>query len=371
MIKSTFTICLFLCSFLLFSCSENASDEQIKLPSNLLIELEYLGNGKVKVNFTADNAAFFKVNFGVPGESLIRVDGNTATKTYTSKGEFTLVVQAHASETDFFVDTKVVNMTRAELGLDINSGYTSPESYEGYNLAWADEFTGSALSDNWTFELGDGCPDICGWGNDELIFYKKENTAIADGKLVITAKKENAGSMNYTSSRLITKGKKFFTYGRIDIRAILPKGQGLWPALWMLGENITKVGWPKSGEIDIMEMVGGSVEDRDRTVHGTVHWDNAGNNAKYGGKTKLPFGIFNDEFHVFSILWDQQKIVWLLDGVQYHVIDITPAGLEEFHKPFYFIFNVAVGGTWPGRPDGNTVFPQQMTVDYIRVFQKK
>jgi beta-glucanase (GH16 family) len=118
-----------------------------------------------------------------------------------------------------------------------------------------------------------------------------------------------------------------------------------------------------------MEMIGGSVEDRDRTVHGTVHWDNAGNYANYGGKTKLSTGIFNDEYHVFSIVWDKQKIVWLLDNIEYHVIDITPAGLDEFHKPFFFIFNVAVGGRWPGKPDGETKFPQEMKVDYIRVFQ--
>jgi len=371
MLKSTFYSCLLFCSILISACSENASDEQIKLPNNLLIEIEYLGGGVVKANFTADDAAFFKVNFGVPGEASIRVDGNSATKTYTSKGDFTLVVQAHANEADFVVDSKIVSMTSAALGLDPNSGYTSPQNYDGYNLAWADEFTGSVLSDNWTFELGDGCPEICGWGNDELEYYKKENTTLANGKLVITAKKENAGSRNYTSSRLITKGKKFFTYGRVDIRAILPKGQGLWPALWMLGENISEVSWPKCGEIDIMEMIGGSNEDRDRTVHGTVHWDNGGNYANYGGSTKLNFGIFNDEFHVFSIVWDRQKIIWLLDGVQYHVIDITPGGLEEFHKPFFFIFNVAVGGRWPGSPDGTTIFPQQMTVDYIRVFQKK
>ena len=369
--KSIFLICILLCSFFILSCSENASDEQIKLPNSLLIEIEYLGDGVVKANFTADDAAFFKVNFGVPGEASIRVDGNSATKTYTSKGDFTLVVQAHASEADFVVDSKIVSMTSAALGLDPNSGYTSPQNYDGYNLAWADEFTSSVLSDNWTFELGDGCPEICGWGNDELEYYKKENTTLANGKLVITAKKENAGSKNYTSSRLITKGKKFFTYGRVDIRAVLPKGQGLWPALWMLGENISEVSWPKCGEIDIMEMIGGSNENRDRTVHGTVHWDNGGNYANYGGSTKLNFGIFNDEFHVFSIVWDRQKIIWLLDGVQYHVIDITPGGLEEFHKPFFFIFNVAVGGRWPGSPDGTTIFPQQMTVDYIRVFQKK
>jgi beta-glucanase (GH16 family) len=370
MLKSTFYYCLLFCSILISSCSENASDEQTKLPSNLILEIESLGNGVVKANFTADNAAFFKINFGTPGETTQRVDGNSASYTYKVKGDYTITLQAHADEQLFVVDSKTINMNAAALGLDPDAGFKSPENYDGYKLVWADEFNSSTLTDDWTFEIGDGCPANCGWGNDELQYYKKENTSLSDGKLTITAKRESIGGKSYTSTRLITKGKKFFTYGRIDIRAILPKGQGMWPALWMLGENFSDVGWPKCGEIDIMEMVGGSVEDRDRTVHGTVHWDNSGNYANYGGKTKLSTGIFNDEYHVFSIIWDKQKIVWLLDNVQYHVIDITPSGLEEFHKPFFFIFNVAVGGRWPGNPDGNTSFPQEMKVDYVRVFQE-
>lgn len=361
---------LFLFSFLP-SCSESASEEPTILPDNLLVNVEFLGDGLVRANFTADDAVYFKVNFGTPGEALKRVDGNSATHTYTEKGNFILVVQAHATETDFVVSSQTVTLNAAALGLGPDAGYKSPDSYDGYNLVWSDEFSGTALSTDWTFQLGDGCPDLCGWGNQELEFYKKENTSLADGNLTITAKRESAGGKAYTSSRLITKGKKFFTYGRIDIRAKLPKGQGLWPALWMLGENIDEVSWPKSGEIDIMEMIGGSKDNQDGTVHGTVHWDNNGNYANYGGSTKLPFGIFNDEYHVFSIDWTQREIIWLLDGVKFHVIDITPPGLDEFHKPFYFILNVAVGGTWPGSPDASTIFPQEMKVDYVRVFQKK
>ncbi len=362
---------LFFWMIFLVACSGGSEvDEKIETPSNLNLSIDLLSNGQVKANFSADNAKFFKINFGTPGEPFQRIDGNSATFTYKTKGDYTVTLQAHASEDLFVVDTKPVNMNAATLGLGPDAGYKSPESYEGYKLVWSDEFNSPTLSSDWTFELGDGCPALCGWGNDELEFYKKENTSLVDGKLIITAKSESFGGRNYTSSRLITKGKKSFTYGRMDIRAQLPKGQGLWPAIWMLGENIDQVSWPKCGEIDIMEMIGGSVEDRDRTVHGTVHWDNAGSYANYGGSTKLSTGIFNDEYHVFSILWDRQKIVWLLDGVQYHVIDITPGNLEEFHKPFFFILNVAVGGRWPGSPDGNTVFPQQMKVDYVRVFQQ-
>jgi beta-glucanase (GH16 family) len=138
----------------------------------------------------------------------------------------------------------------------------------------------------------------------------------------------------------------------------------------MLGDNIPQVGWPACGEIDIMEMVGGSASGRDNTVHGTVHWDNNGQYANFGGSVTLPQGIFNDKFHVFSVIWDENKIVWLLDNVPYHQIDTRPQALDEFRKPHFFLFNVAVGGNWPGSPDSSTSFPQQMVVDYIRVFQR-
>lgn len=254
-------------------------------------------------------------------------------------------------------------------GLNIpTTGYTTPEEYENYTLVWQDEFQGSTLNqDFWNYELGNGAS---GWGNNELQYYKTNNTTIAENEyLVIEAKEESVAGYNYTSSRLTTQGKKSFQYGRVDIRAALPKGQGLWPALWMLGENFSSVGWPACGEIDIMEMVGGS-GNKDKTVHGTVHWDNAGSYASYGNDYTLTGDeILADEFHVYSIVWDSSKIIWYIDDIQYNVIDITPAGLSEFHEEFFFIFNVAVGGNWPGSPNSTTEFPQRMFVDYIRVFQ--
>lgn len=247
-------------------------------------------------------------------------------------------------------------------------GYTTPTTYANLKAVWADEFNGTALDEKfWNYELGDGCPSNCGWGNSELQFYKKENTSVKDGYLLIQAKPETFGNRNYTSSRLTTQNKVNLKYGRVDIRAALPKGQGLWPALWMLGSNINTVGWPKCGEIDIMEMIGGT--GKDNTTYGTAHWDNNGNHAQYGGNTQLVSGVFNDEFHVFSIIWDAKKIVWYVDDKKFHEIDTTPAGLSEFQEDYFFIFNVAVGGSWPGNPDGSTGFPQQMIVDYIRVFQ--
>jgi beta-glucanase (GH16 family) len=247
-------------------------------------------------------------------------------------------------------------------------GYSTPGTYQGMQLVWADEFEGTALNEkNWNYELGDGCPGNCGWGNNELEYYKKENTTVKDGYLFIQAKSEVFNGKQYTSSRLTTQNKVNIKYGRIDIRAALPKGKGIWPALWMLGKNINEVGWPKCGEIDIMEMVGGS--NTDNQVNGTVHWDHNNSHAEYGGNTKLTSGIFNDEFHVFTITWDEKFIRWYLDDIQYHVIDITPSGLSELKEEFFLVFNVAVGGNWPGNPDGSTMFPQNMIVDYVRVFK--
>jgi beta-glucanase (GH16 family) len=245
-------------------------------------------------------------------------------------------------------------------------GYTTPATYANLKSVWADEFDGTSLNEKfWNYELGNNN----GWGNNELQFYKKENTSIKDGYLILEAKPENTGGQNYTSSRLTTQNKLNVKYGRIDIRAALPKGQGIWPALWMLGKNIPQVSWPKCGEIDVMEMIGGDATGRDNTVYGTAHWDNNGQHAQFGGNTKLNAGIFNGEFHVFSIVWDERKIVWYLDDKQYHVIDTTPAGLSEFQEEYFFIINLAVGGNWPGRPNGTTIFPQYLVVDYIRVFQ--
>jgi len=239
-----------------------------------------------------------------------------------------------------------------------STGYTTPATYDGWTLLWGDEFDADQINeDDWTFEIGTG---YNGWGNNELQYYKKENASIVDGNLVITAKKETFGGRAYTSTRMITKGKQEFEYGRVDIRAALPYGQGIWPALWMLGSNIDQVNWPACGEIDIMESIS------DGKVYGTAHWSNNGDHAQYGGNTPVSQG----EFHVFSIVWNSQSITWYLDDKQYQVIDITPSGLSEFRQKFFFIFNVAVGGNWPGNPDTSTTFPQYMIVDYVRLFQK-
>ncbi|MEQ9008202.1 MAG: glycoside hydrolase family 16 protein, partial [Ekhidna sp.] len=205
-------------------------------------------------------------------------------------------------------------------------------------------------------------------GNNELQYYREDNTSVSDGYLTIEARKESFNGRSYTSSRLTTEDKFDFNYGRVDIRARLPEGQGIWPALWMLGANFRSVGWPSCGEIDIMELIGGG-DGRDDVVYGTAHWDNDGTKADFGGNTQLSSGKFSDQFHVFTIIWDANSITWFLNDQQFHTMDITPTALSELRNNFFLIFNVAVGGNWPGSPNATTTFPQRMFVDYIRVFQ--
>jgi beta-glucanase (GH16 family) len=247
------------------------------------------------------------------------------------------------------------------------TGYDAATSYPGKSLVWSDEFNGTTLDASvWTPEIGTGNG---GWGNNELQFYRAENTTLQNGNLVIEARSEAFGGRSYTSSRLITKGKKEFKYGRIDIRAALPEGQGVWPALWMLGSNIDAVSWPACGEIDIMEVLG----HQTNRLYGTVHYgSNFSQRRSKTGEVLLPAGKnFVNEFHVFSIDWAEDRITFYLDDVQYFEFDKATAGADPypFNNDFFFILNVAVGGNWPGNPDATTRLPQQMIVDYVRVYQ--
>jgi len=248
-----------------------------------------------------------------------------------------------------------------------DDGYATPESYVGYDLSWGEEFNGSTINtSDWTHEIGAG-----GWGNQESQYYtdRPENSFLTDGNLIIEALEENYNGAPYTSARLITQNKKLFQYGRVDIRAILPEGQGIWPALWMLGTNISDIGWPACGEIDIMELVG----HEPSTVHGTAHWGNQGQSSsdRKGSSYTLSGEKFSEKYHVFSLIWEPNSIKWLVDDNQYFSLTNSEVnGNYPFNAEFFFIFNIAVGGQWPGDPDQTTQFPQRMYVDYIRVFQK-
>lgn len=249
-----------------------------------------------------------------------------------------------------------------------NTGYTTPATYPGYALVWSDEFSGSNLDLNsWNQEIGNGSG---GWGNNELEYYtnSQKNTLISSGNLIIEARKEAMGGFNYSSARLTTQNKKSFKFGRIDIRAKLPVDKGLWPALWMLGTNITTVGWPACGEIDIMELIG-TYPSR---VHATMHWKNAaGVHASKGSNYNSSSGDYSQQFHVYSLVWSQDLIKCYIDDILYLTVTSGDVGAANypFNATHFFIFNVAVGGNWPGPPDANTQFPQRMFVDYVRVFQ--
>ena len=234
-------------------------------------------------------------------------------------------------------------------------------------LVWSDEFDYTGLPDpsKWNIEIGGG-----GWGNNELQYYtnSETNAKVESGILTITAREESFGGRDYTSARITTQNKFDFKYGKIEAKIKLPYGQGLWPAFWMLGANFGSTGWPACGEIDIMELVGGT--GNDNTVYSTLHWDNNGEHAQYGESYSLPSGIFADEYHVFTVEWDDQEIRGFMDDIQYFTADITPAQLSEFHNNFFIILNVAVGGNWPGSPDATTSFPQTMEIDWVRVYQE-
>ncbi len=227
-------------------------------------------------------------------------------------------------------------------------------------LVWSDEFTSGSLdTSTWNYELGSS-----GWGNNELEDYTNstDNVHIDSGYLHITAL--NPSGSSYTSGRITTMGKKEFTYGRVDIRAQLPEGQGIWPALWLLGANLSSAGWPQCGEIDIMELLG----QYPSVVHGSVHWYSGGHQSATSDFT-LSGGKFSSGFHIFSIIWTPNTLKWLVDNKQYNYLSRTEISGFPFDLPQFFIFNVAVGGNWPGSPDGTTVFPQNMIVDYIRLYQ--
>ena len=247
-----------------------------------------------------------------------------------------------------------------------DSGYTTPLSYPGYTLVWNDEFDGTSLDQSsWNYETGAG-----GWGNNESQYYRSgtNNAEVANGKLTITAKEEAYSGAPYTSARITTMGKREFQYGRIDIRAKLPYGQGIWPALWMLGANFPTTGWPSCGETDIMELLG----HEPNKMYSTAHWGVQGQNSIYStGSYTLASGDFSQAFHVFTLKWEEDLLQFFVDDNLVHTITKSNVGTATYrhNAPFFFIFNIAVGGTWPGYPDQTTVFPQRMTVDYIRVFQ--
>ncbi|MFN4224468.1 MAG: family 16 glycosylhydrolase [Fervidobacterium nodosum] len=242
-----------------------------------------------------------------------------------------------------------------------------------WKLIWSDEFNGKEVDrTKWNFQIGNNN----GWGNGEWQYYTDgKNAWIENGMLVIEARKEvvkdSKGTYNYTSTRMTTENKFSIQYGKIEARLKFPQGKGLWPAFWMLGENFRYVGWPTCGEIDIVEFLG---HDK-KTVYGTMH--GPGYSGSYGISGKYMIDVttkpsFVDDFHVFGVIWDEEKIIWYVDDEIYHAV--YKKAIENrgkpwvFDNPFFIILNLAVGGYWPGYPDNTTPFPARFYVDYVRVY---
>lgn len=391
---------LFLCGcigpVILFSCTKNSGGPGNTGP------LPGVKVNDITVN-RADTAGIsrFYVDLSVPYKGVVTVHYATVEGTAKPDSDFvpqsgTLTFQANQQE--LYIDVKVegdslrraaqqfylqlsdpVNctLTAGRATCTINndgtylptdtSGFDSPLSYPGYKLVWSDEFNGTALNTkDWNYENGGN-----GWGNNELENYtsRLQNSFLSCGNLVIEARQEDYNGNHYTSARITTQGKQEFTYGRIDIRAKLPVAKGMWPALWMLGSNIPTVPWPACGETDIMELIG----TNPRQVVGSFHWKKSnGSEGTFNNAYSLSAEDFSQHFHVFSLIWAQDSLQILVDGMAYvkAARQNLSDGTYPFDNPFFLIFNVAVGGDWPGPPDNTTPFPQRMFVDYIRVFQK-
>ncbi len=237
-------------------------------------------------------------------------------------------------------------------------------SAQEWEQVWADEFNGDTLNeDHWSFELGNGCPDLCGWGNNELQIYTSTNHRLEGGKLYITAKKEDG---RYTSTKITTQKKQTFQYGKFEIRAKLATGQGLWPAFWLLGENINTAKWPSCGEIDVLEYVGRAPGEIFTSLH------TLSNHGDYAHTKTTTIPNIEEGFHLYTADWNEDSIRFFVDNKL--VYQFAPKeknmAIWPFNQPFYLLLNLAVGGNFGGEITEESVFPQEFVIDYIRVFQQ-
>jgi hypothetical protein len=327
------------------------------IPTNLVINIDILGadsnnpygdgSGIVNFNSQATNGVSYGYRINNGGE-VMSVDG-----TYQYTFNSVEGVENH--------DISVVAYSSTNNSIS-GSEIIAVSYYEGTAPIWADEFfqNGSPNSQNWTYDLGAG-----GWGNNEVQTYtnSSSNVKVEDGLLKIIAKKNGSG---YTSSRLKSQGLFKFTYGRVDVRAKLPASAGTWPAIWMLGSNFTSVGWPRCGEIDIMEQTGW---DKNKVL-GTCHWYDTGSSgyAGYGLDTNVTNS--SSEFHVYSVEWNSTSIRIFVDGAQYYVLSSSSSSIPSspFENDFFLILNIAMGGNLGGTINPN-FSEDSMEIDYIRVYQ--
>lgn len=353
---------------LFYSCGgSNSGDDPIInppepvdiIPTNLVLNINIVGadqnnpngdgSGVIQCSASATDAVSFGFRFG-NGSELASSTGNVD-YTYTTKGTntYTIIVVAYSSTDDSISLTK-------EVTVYVNDNLT---------LVWSDEFDidGEPNNTKWNYDIGIGDG---GWGNNESQYYtdRSDNVIVENGILKIIAKKESYLGSEYTSARLKTQGKYDFKYGKVEVKAKLPEGGGTWPAIWMLGSNITSVGWPACGEIDIMEHVGNDLG----TVHGTIHTP-----SSYGASVNTGTKYISDvstAFHVYAITWTENSIEFSIDDIPYYTYnpstknsDTWPFDLNQF-----IILNVAMGGNFGGTIDSNFT-SATMEIDYVRVYQ--
>ncbi len=350
---SDFSLLPLMFFLLLISCGRNGDgggSTDTSTPSNLKIVANIVGktdanpngDGSGVVNFTvtADNATSYRILIG--SESFTSSDGNFS-YTFTNQGTNTYTVYVSAYKGEKFI-----------------SGNIAVTVFKTPNLLWADEFETDGLPNpnKWGYDTGNNN----GWGNNELEYYtnRQENAYVSGGTLKINLIKEPYQGFNYTSARLLSKGKFSFKYGRVDIRAKLPAGGGTWPALWMLGDNITTAGWPACGEIDIMEHVGNQLNK----IYGTLH--HPGHSGGNGDGATVNISNATTEFHIYSLDWSSTQIKFYVDNQLFYTF-ANNSNLP-FNQNFFLIFNVAMGGNFGGAVDPNFT-SSSMEVDYVRVYQ--
>ena len=352
-------ICLCFLSF--YSCSSSGGgDNSNIIPSNLSIEYSLVGvsadkpngdgSGEVVFTISANDAIAYEVEFG-DGDRGLYETGNISHR-YTELGlnDFEVKVTAVSSTGDRISESKTLSV------------------FKELQLFWSEEFDQDGAPNDafWSFEIGDGCPNLCGWGNNESQYYTAEpsNVEVKDGSLFIRAKKESIDGKSHTSTRMISKGKFEFHEGVIEIRAKLPEGGGTWPAFWLLGGDIDQVGWPACGEIDIMEHVG----NESGYISSALHTPSSFGNTQNYQRTSIsnPY----DEFHVYGLNWTSEKMEFTLDGNVFYTYNpaVKNSGTWPFDKDCFFIFNIAVGGNLGGQID-NSWDTSEMEVDYIRVYK--
>ena len=243
------------------------------------------------------------------------------------------------------------------------SVFTICNVVQSQQLIFEDHFNGDELNESfWNYELGDGCPNLCGWGNKEQQIYTKNNVVLIDGNLVITAAHDG---QTYSSGKINMQGKIELQYGTIEVRAKLPVGQGVWPAIWMLGSNISEVGWPKSGEIDIMEYVGKNPYE----IHTTLHTSDSYGQSKNTKITTIE--SIEDGFHVYKAHWTKDFIKFYIDEVLVYTFspELKDENTWPFDQPFYLIFNLAVGGNFGGPEIDDNIFPQEFVIDFVKIYR--